>query len=65
MENGTLRQRQKPLQETKVEETTEETGHPGGAIKHGGATQIGRLLLINTYFISACVWYVSSLDNFS
>lgn len=58
METGKLRQRQKPVTATKAEvDTGEKAGHPGGDIKHGGATQILRLLLVIVYFMSSCFSY--------
>jgi hypothetical protein len=41
---------------TKVEDpqAAVEVGHPGGEIKHGGAVQILRLLLVTVYFFSSC-----------
>jgi lysocardiolipin and lysophospholipid acyltransferase len=58
METGKLRQRQKPATVTKAEvDTGQKAGHPGGDIKHGGATQILRLLLVIVYFMSSCFSY--------
>ncbi|KAF8857606.1 acyltransferase-domain-containing protein [Acephala macrosclerotiorum] len=51
-----LRQRQ-PTREQRLE-TTAGVGHPGGKIKHGGAVQILRLLLVVVYFFSSCVTIV-------
>ena len=57
MENGTLRQRQKhAVADTKA--FVAEIAHPGGDVKHGGAAQIFRLLVIVTYFVAACTSYV-------
>jgi len=56
-----LRQRRKGAQvpEAAVEEEASK-GHPGGKIKHGGAAQILRLLLVVTYFMSACCSIVAT-----
>ena len=59
METGKLRQRQKKSATAPKAEvdTGEKAGHPGGDIKHGGATQILRLLLVIVYFMSSCFSY--------
>jgi hypothetical protein len=56
MENGTLRQRKEQVVDSTREVVggTENMAHPGGEIKHGTAAQIVRLILIITYFVSAC-----------
>ncbi|KAF4627969.1 hypothetical protein G7Y89_g10183 [Cudoniella acicularis] len=57
MDSNTHKQRKKPVAEaataTELDARTPEE-HPGGAIKHGGAVQVVRMLLFIIYFFSAC-----------
>ncbi len=58
METQTLRQRQKAAGASPATAATKlDEGHPAGDIKHGGPMEIGRLLLICTYFYGSCIVY--------
>lgn len=58
METETLRQR-KPVQGKEAIDQdvggNAVTEHPGGDVKHGGAKQLLRFLLVAIYFISSCI----------